>query len=79
MKCLSPLGIPYCACLACTDDEWKNLSNVILNSDKDWDHTFLACETNIDNETWFDAQSSFLDGPDNKTFIKVKTTGIELT
>ena len=40
-------------------------------SNKDWDPTVIDCEGKLDNESWFDAQSSFLDGPDDKTFNKV--------
>ena len=55
----------------CTDDEWEKIPHVILMSDKDWDPTVLDCEGQVDNEMWFDAQSSFLDGPNDKSFDEV--------
>ena len=51
-----------------TDKEWITLTHFILNSDVNWDPTCLDCEGQIDNEEWFDAQSSFPDGPDSKLF-----------
>ena len=41
------------------------LPHVILTSDKDWDPTFK-----VDNETWFDAQSS-PDGHNDKSSDEV--------
>ena len=40
-------------------------------SSKDWDPTVLACEGQVDNESWFDVQSSFLDCPNDKSFDEV--------
>ena len=34
----------------------------------DWDHTFLDCEGKVDNEEWFDVQSSFPDGHADESF-----------
>ena len=74
-KCKVPMHIrnalPYMPLRPCTNNEWKNLPHVILASDKDWDPTILDCEGQIDNELWFDAQSSFLDGLDDKTSNEV--------
>ena len=55
----------------CPNNEWEKLPRVIHTSDKFWDPIVLDCEGQVDNELWFDAQSSFSDGPDDKTFNKV--------
>ena len=47
------------------------LPHLVITSDKDWDPKVLDCEGQFDNEIWFDAQSSFLDGPNVKTFNEV--------
>ena len=40
----------------------------MLMSDEDWDPTLLDCEGQIDNEKFFETQSSFPDVPDSKSF-----------
>ena len=55
----------------CTDKEWEELPHVILVSGVEWNHAVLDCECQFDNEEWFDAQSSFLDGPTDKSFDEV--------
>ena len=55
-----------------TDSEWEALPHVVFTSDTDWDPTVLDCEGQIDNETWFDYQSSFPDDPHNKLFDEVE-------
>ena len=49
----------------------ENIPQAILTSDKNWDPTSLDYEGKIDNEIWFDAQSSFQNVPDNKNFNEV--------
>ena len=64
-------SLPFMPLRPHTDDEWGKLPHGTLNSDKDWDPTLLDCEGDLDNQIWFDAQSSFPDGPDNKNFYEV--------
>ena len=64
-------GLPYIPLRPYTDTEWETLPHVILTSDVDWDPTSLDCEGEISNEVWFDAQSSFPDGPHDKIFDEV--------
>ena len=47
------------------------LPHAILTSDKDCNPTVLDCEGQVDNELWFDMQSSFLDCPNDKSFNEV--------
>ena len=54
-----------------TNNEWEKLPHVIIMSDKDWNPTVLDCEGEVDNETCFDVQSSFLDSPNDKSFDEV--------
>ena len=44
---------------------------MVLASDKDWHSAVLDCEGQVDNEICFDAQSSFLNGPTDKSFDEV--------
>ena len=48
------------------DKEWRTLPRVIITSEIDWGPTCLDYEGQLGNEEWFDAQSSFPDGPDSK-------------
>ena len=64
-------ALTYTPLYPCTDNEWENLPHVILTSDKECYPTVLGCEGQVYNELWFDAQSSFLDYPDDKTFNEV--------
>ena len=61
-------ALPYMPLRPCTDSEWEKLHHVVLASDKDWDPKVLGCEGLVDNETWFDAQSSFSDFTTDKKF-----------
>ena len=54
-----------------TNSEWRKLPHVILTSDKDWDRICLDCEGQVDNVTRFNAQSSFLDITNDKSFYEV--------
>ena len=54
-------ALPYVSLRPCTDKEWDELPHVILTSDMDWDPIVLGFEVEVDNEEWFDAQSSFPD------------------
>ena len=51
-----------------TDKEWNTLPHVMLTSDTHWHSTCLDCEVQIENEEWFDTQSSFPDGTDSKLY-----------
>ena len=64
-------ALPYVHLCPYTDSEWVKLPHVILTSDKDWDPTGLDYASQVDNETWFDAQSSFPDCPNDKCFDEV--------
>ena len=64
-------ALAYIPLRPCTDNEWEKLPYVILTSDKGWDSTVLDCEGQLDNELWFDAQSSFPDEPDDKNINEV--------
>ena len=61
-------ALPCMPLRPCTDEEWETLPHVILTSDVNWDPASLDCEGQVSNETWFDAQSSFPDGPADKDF-----------
>ena len=61
-------ALPYMSLRPYADKEWKGIPHVIVISDVDWYPTVLECEGQVDNEKWFDAQSSFSDGPTNKHF-----------
>ena len=54
-----------------TENEWEKLLHAILTSDKKQDPTVIDFEGQFHNELWFDAKSSFPDGPDDKTFNEV--------
>lgn len=45
---------------------------MILTLDEEWDPAVLDCEGKIDNEVWFDVQSSFPEGPANPNFNEVE-------
>ena len=68
-NCKVPTSImnefPYVPLRPCTDIEQEKLPHVILTSNKYWDPTALECEVQVDNETWFHEQSSFLYRPNN--------------
>ena len=64
-------ALPYMLLRPYTDSEWEALPHIVLTSDKYWDPTVLDCEGQVDNEIWYDAQSSFPDGPHNKLFDEV--------
>ena len=49
----------------------EKLPHAIITSDKHWDPTVLELEGQVDNETWFDAQSSLPDSPNDKSFDEV--------
>ena len=72
-NCKIPMSIrnalPYMPLRPYTDSEWEKLPHVILTSDKDYDPTVLDCEGQVDNETHFDAQSSFPDAHNDKSFV----------
>ena len=61
-------ALPCMPLRLCTDEEWETLLHVVLASDVNWDSTSLDCEGQVSNETWFDAQSLFPDGPADKDF-----------
>ena len=50
------------------DKELEELPHLILTYDMHWDPTVLDCEGQCYDDTWFDAQSSFPDVPNNKIF-----------
>ena len=66
-------ALPYAPLRPCTDAEWETLPHVILTSDADWDPASLDCEGEIANDIWFDAQSSFPEGPQDKNFDEAGT------
>ena len=74
-NCKLPMSIrnalTYIPLRPCTDGEWEKLPHVILTSNKDWNPKILGCEGQVNNETWFDAQSSFLYGLNDKSFDEV--------
>ena len=47
------------------------MTHVALTSDADWEPTSLDCEGEVSNEIWFDAQTSFPEGPQDKNFDEV--------
>ena len=51
-----------------TNKEWSTLPHFMLTSDVEWDPTCIDCEGQLENEEYFDAQSSFPDGTDSKLF-----------
>ena len=51
-----------------TDKEQSTLPHFILTSDSEQDPTCLEYEGQLDNEEWFDTQSSLPDVPDSKLF-----------
>ena len=64
-------SLPYMSLRPHTENEWGKMLHTILASDKDWDLTALDFKGEVDNELWFDSQSSFLDSPDYTTFNEV--------
>ena len=59
---------PYTPLRPHTDKEWPSLPYFMITLDVNLDHTCLDYEGKLDNEEWFDTQSSFPDGPDSKLF-----------
>ena len=63
--------LPHMPLRPWTDAEWETSPHVILTSDADWDPASLDCEGEITNDIWFNAQSSFFEGPQDKNFDEV--------
>ena len=51
-----------------TDQEWLKLSHVVLTSEVYWDPTCLDSPGSVDNEIWYDIQSSISQCLSNRTF-----------
>ena len=58
-------GLPYMSMRPYIDNEWDDLSHIVLTSDTDWNPSILD-NTIDDNEEWLDALSNFPnDTPDS--------------
>ena len=56
-------GLPYLAIRPYTDHQWNTLPHAVLTSDVDWDPSVFDNPGGTDEEEWYDAQSSFPEGP----------------
>ena len=59
-----------------SDDEWETLPPTVLTSDVEWNASVLDCLGGIEEQTWYDSQSSLPVGPFSlmsDEFGKIKT------